>query len=372
MEHIRVLAEEIGPRVAGTEEEWAGAEYIREELESYGYETALQPFPFEVRRPEASALVVSPEDRELGAIALSPATPGDVAAPLVAAGLGRPEEFPAETVDAVALVERGEIFFLDKVQNAEAAGAAAVIIYDNQPGPFAGQLGRQAGIPSVTISGEDGQALLDLLETGPVTVSVHVSAEPRSGESVNVIAQAPGGECRIVVGGHHDSVPRSPGANDNASGTATVLEMARVLADGGLEPDVCFVLFGAEEIGLLGSAFYVNNLPDEDLQAIEAMLNFDMLAVGPDWPLLGDRELVEIAAAEAERLGVSYRFSTEIGQNVGSDHANFVAKGIPAIIFNCFCDPNYHSPEDRLEFIQEERLTQAGAMGLAVIAGLTN
>jgi len=188
--------------------------------------------------------------------------------------------------------------------------------------------------------------------------------------SQNVVAEPPGAKCRMVVGGHYDSVPAGPGANDNASGTATVIEIARVLAADGVFEDVCFALFGAEEIGLVGSAVYVSELTPEEAGMIEGMLNFDMLAVGDSWPLVGSREIIDVAAAEAERIGVSYRTIAALPENLGSDHASFIQAGIPAMIFNCFCDQNYHSAADRIEFVQEKRLEEAGAMGLGTIAKL--
>src|SRR3990172_8745254 len=102
------------------------------------------------------------------------------------------------------------------------------------------------------------------------------------------------------------------------------------------------------------------------------MLNFDMLAVGSGWPLLGSSELVDVVAAEAKRLDLLYEGSDSAPPNVGSDHtpfnhARFIEAGIPAVLFNCFCDDHYHTPEDRFEFVQRERLAEAGALGLAVV-----
>jgi aminopeptidase YwaD len=176
--------------------------------------------------------------------------------------------------------------------------------------------------------------------------------------------------CEIVAGGHFDSVPAGPGANDNASGTAVVLEMARARAARAQSDGVCYVLFGSEEIGLVGSSYYVNELPKADLEALEAMLNFDMLAVGDTWPLIGSPEVTDIAVAEAQELGLAYKVSRTLPENLGSDHASFAQAGVPAMIFNCFCDANYHTAEDKFEFISETRLAEAGIMGLGMIETL--
>ena len=73
------------------------------------------------------------------------------------------------------------------------------------------------------------------------------------------------------MGGHYDSVPAGPGANDNASGTATALEIASVLAADGELDDVCFVLFGAEEVGLIGSGAFVRSLSPDERSDVQGM-----------------------------------------------------------------------------------------------------
>ncbi|MCH8201141.1 MAG: M20/M25/M40 family metallo-hydrolase [Chloroflexi bacterium] len=182
-----------------------------------------------------------------------------------------------------------------------------------------------------------------------------------------MVARPADGACRIVVGGHYDSVPAGPGANDNGSGTAVVVELARTLAANG-GGDVCFALFGAEEIGLVGSLAYIAALSPDELSGIEAMLNFDMLAVGTSWPLVGSTALVDLAGEVAEELAIPYDVSpSEPG---GSDHAPFIEAGVPALILNCFCDPNYHTADDSLEFLDRQRFAEAGALGLGLIEAL--
>ena len=81
----------------------------------------------------------------------------------------------------------------------------------------------------------------------------------------------------------------APGANDNGSGTATVLELATVLAHTDAMGSNCVVLFGAEEIGLVGSKAFVNAMTQDDRARLRAMLNFDMVGVGDEsWDLIGD------------------------------------------------------------------------------------
>ncbi len=223
------------------------------------------------------------------------------------------------------------------------------------------------GIPVVSIAREDGESLLDLMANETLTATVDVEINTVSGESQNVVARPAGGACRIVVGGHYDSVPAGPGANDNGSGTAVVIELARTLAANG-GGDVCFALFGAEELGLIGSIAYVAALSPDELSGIEAMLNFDMLAVGSGWPMSGSTSLVRLAGEVAEGLGIPFDISTS--EPGGSDHAPFIEASIPALILNCFCDSNYHTAADRLDFLERQRFEEAGALGLGLLEAL--
>ena len=267
-------------------------------------------------------------------------------------------------------MQRGEITFSAKVANAEVAGATGIIVYNNKAGVVNGQLTNTSGIPAAGITQAAGEALLALLTAGPVTVRLETNTESRVATSQNVVATPPDGQCAIVAGGHYDSVPEGPGANDNASGTAVVLEIARTRAASDNLDDVCYVLFGSEEIGLLGSGEYVQSLTADQISGLRAMLNFDMLAVGSDWPLVGSPEITDLAARTADALGIGHTIEADLPEDVGSDHLNFADAGVPSIIFNCFCDEHYHSPQDTFEFIRPERLSQAGQIGLGIIEDL--
>jgi Zn-dependent M28 family amino/carboxypeptidase len=252
------------------------------------------------------------------------------------------------------LVERGEITFSTKVANAEAAGATGVIVYNNRAGVVNGRLSGPGGIPAAGISQADGQGLVALLAGGPVTVRLETKTETRTATSQNVVGTPPDGACSIVAGGHYDSVPEGPGANDNASGTAVVLEMARTRAANQAMDGVCYVLFGSEEIGLVGSGEYVQSLTSEQVDGLDAMLNPDTLAV------------VRVAFIGSPRLrprrqrrsaGNPPHGATRTAENVGMT-INFVQAGVPSIIFNCFCDTTTLPRHFRV--VLPERLSQAG------------
>ena len=374
---MRVLSVDIGVRPAGTAAEKEAARYIADQLRSYGYEVDEHPFPFESEiGREVSLQRTGPEQGPIEAFPLSGSPAGEASGNLVFAGLGRQDEFPPEGLSGrLALIERGQVFFSDKVANAAAAGAAAAIIFNNEPGLFAGDLGRPGAIPTVAISDEDGAALRTLLERGPVEVSIRVGP-PVKGTARNVIARPedqPGAPCETVSGGHYDTTPNGPGANDNASGTAAVLELARVTRARGLAGNHCFVLFGAEEIGLLGSAAFVASLSEAERQALKGMLNFDVVSSGERLELIGWPELVQTGADAARGAGIPVTTGEQMS-NAGSDHQSFITAGIPAVHFirtgGDFLSSIIHTPQDTIAIVRPADLEQVVTLGALLLAAL--
>ena len=374
--HVEALSDDIGPRPAGSDAEREAAEYLRDELTSYGYEVELQPFTFSVLTDQGSTLeLLSPESRRIAVSPFDPSEDGAVQGDLVDAGIGRPDEFPANATGRIALMERGVLTFTEKIANAAAAGALGALIYNSEEGLFRGDLDAQPSIPALAIAGEDGQALLSLMASGTVRVSVEVRTASGPTESQNVVARPPDGQCRLLAGGHYDSVPVSPGANDNASGTASVVEIARASAADGELADLCFALFGAEEIGLVGSLSFVDEMSGDEAGALLGMINLDMVSTGTRWLFGGYQSLTDPLSGEAEARQLDYEvlgFSGDIG---GSDHASFIDAGIPAVFVHSFSDyiaddPNYHTERDRSASARATTMAEAGEVVLAAIESL--
>ena len=191
-------------------------------------------------------------------------------------------DFAGFTAGNIAIIQRGTCTFELKAQNAEAAGAVGAVVFnEGQEGRTAtvfGTLGQPGvGIPVVGAAFAVGQELA----AGDVTVRLKVDATSEVRSTSNVLAETPGGrDDRVVVAGAHlDSVPEGPGIQDNGSGSAAILEIARQMAELGIEPrnKVRFAWWSAEEAGLLGSAHYVSTLGKRDLKNIAVNLNFDMI-----------------------------------------------------------------------------------------------
>lgn len=367
LQHVRALSVDIGPRLAGTEGAARAVTYLRATLASFGYQVETQTFPFRSDYYRQADLAANGED--VPATVLEGSASGTVRALLYDARTGTPDAFPAEAAGTVALATRGVIAGADIARNAEAAGSAALIIVHNEPDrPLVSTLEYDATIPVLGVSMDEGQRLREMLAAGAVTIELYAGGAEGTGE--NVIARERPGPCDEVIGGHYDSVPQSYGASDNASGVATVLEMARSEAIGDIPGNQCFVLFGAEELGLFGSARFVASLTAQERTAVRAMLNFDMTGVGTRWWLIGTPALVSRARDAAARdLGVAAT-PAELPENTGSDHASFIAAGIPAVMFHRWEDPYLHTPVDRFERVDGEAVAEAARMGLALLRDL--
>jgi Zn-dependent M28 family amino/carboxypeptidase len=206
-----------------------------------------------------------------------------IGAPLVEDPDG-PDDFAGFPDGAIALIQRGTCSFALKAYNAQAAGAAAVIIFNQgTPGredPFIGtavaanvdELG-DLTIPVLGASFQDGSALAQPGSTARVFVELTTFT------SENVIAELPGknDDNVVMAGAHLDSVPAGPGINDNGSGSAALLEIAQNLANHRPVNTVRFAWWGAEELGLIGSTEWVAQRSPEELAEIALYLNFDMI-----------------------------------------------------------------------------------------------
>ena len=176
-------------------------------------------------------------------------------------------------------MQRGTCTFAEKVVNAQAAGAAGAIVFNqgNTPareGLIVGTLVPSTApitIPVVGASFANGSALAAAGSTAEINVEESTAQ--------NVIAELPGKNPNNVVmaGAHLDSVPAGPGINDNGSGSAAILETALVLAKINPPNTIRFAWWGAEELGLVGSTAYVDELSQFEKDRIALYMNYDMV-----------------------------------------------------------------------------------------------
>lgn len=197
------------------------------------------------------------------------------------------------------------------------------------------------------------------------------STEGQQRTGMNVIATRPGqaGYGIIYAGAHYDTVKRipgfdygGPGANDNASGVGVLLEAARIMAAETVTPTLTFVAFGAEELGLTGSRYYVSTLPAWEWAQSDSMVNFDCVGIGDDLILYVDREKDKVLAAA---LPVAPEAIERLAGGA-SDQASFAEAGIPAVLFSMEregtgpCGPNYHRATDTFDTLERAAIERAG------------
>ena len=198
-----------------------------------------------------------------------------------------------------------------------------------------------------------------------VHVTMDVNIEMTHATVKNVLAYLPGkSDEYLIIGahydhlgyGHYDSLAPSqigtihPGADDNASGTAGLLELAQMFAplQGQLQRGILFASFAGEELGLLGSAEWVKE-PTKPLDKAIAMLNMDMIGrIRDDKVYIGDIGTgttfqTELAAAEK---GFPFHVESSDGGDASSDQTSFVAKKIPVLFFFSGLHSDYHKPSD--------------------------
>lgn len=213
-------------------------------------------------------------------------------------------------------------------------------------------------------------------ETVRVPAGTSWGVPVRAGRSVNLVAEPPGFDRtaeHTVVGAHLDTVPQAPGAEDNASGVAVLLELARLAAAAPPEVPVRFVAFGAEEprgpgdaLHHFGSRRHVAALTRAERDALAGMVSLDRVGVragyvpvcrgGPD----GNRLRAAVRAA-GRRVDVP----TRACENRSSDHWSYEKAGLPAVRIGSVPYPEYHSRRDLPGVVDRRQLDRVGRVAWA-------
>jgi Zn-dependent M28 family amino/carboxypeptidase len=346
-----------GVRAAGTPGYDASVAYVASKMTAAGYNVSLNAFPFlYVALPTLNRTAPTTAAFETGAF--TGTGYGNVSAVVTAVDLNiAPPQAPVtsgcEAADFagfpagnIALVQRGTCSFAIKALNAEAAGASAVIIFNQGNTPLRTDLivGTLAPaslmIPVIGASFADGVALSQAGTSVAITL-----AQPQTVTQYNVIAESKGGDPNnvIMAGAHLDSVLRGPGINDNGSGSAAILEVAEQL--GKVKPvnKMRFAWWGAEESGLVGANAYVTGLSVDDRQKIALYLNFDMVgspnhvyfvydgddsdAIGAGAGPEGSAQIEKTFEAFYNSRSLPFKGTDFSGR---SDYGPFIAAGIPS------------------------------------------
>ena len=367
-----------GNRLSGTEGYNDSAQYVADRMEAAGYDVEIQEFEYDLLSlADWSPPILSIQGGQsfipgigggefggdFGSAFSTNTKRADLTSQVFAVDLQLPvpaaagagtsgcqgNDFSGMPAGAIALIQRGTCTFVKKQENAERAGAGAVIVFnDGFPTRTEAVWSDATGqdIPVFDAATRVGQALANGVEQGLTgkTARVRIDWRPGTYTTSNVIAETPGGNANnvVAVGAHLDSVGTGPGINDNGSGSAGILEIAEAMANTNVSNKVRFLWFGAEESGLLGSTHYVASLAAAERAKIAAMLNFDMIA-SPNFVrfvydgdnTLGSETQIPDGSDQIEYLFLNYfaakGLPTEPTEFDGrSDYGPFIEAGIPA------------------------------------------
>jgi hypothetical protein len=247
---------------------------------------------------------------------------------------------------------------------------------------------RSMAIPDVTIDLRRAIGAREVIQTRNV-IGVLEGSDPQLKDEY------------VIVTGHYDHVGQKDqfiyhGADDNASATAAVLEIAAALVASPVKPkrSVAFLVFEAEEDGLLGAFHYVNS-PLVPLEKTVAVLNMDMIGRDEDSPTWNARaaenrnsvnvigtlynpDLRRVVEAENQKIGLTLDYKTDADDREGwfsrSDHYPFAVKGVPMVFFNTGEHPDYHTAQDtwdRINYPKIEKITRLVYLTTRSIANAT-
>lgn len=378
----KIKGKTITTRASGAEGHVNSVDYIKSKLEGHGYIVEEQDFDYIKFVEDFGTHVLrqlEPNDKlyeevdyfsslldgDFGVMAYS--EQGDITAEVTAVNVNLDgdrasesgcneddfEDFPEGNV---ALIQRGTCSFSLKAENAAAAGAAGVIIFNQgdtseRQGIFKGTLGSEysGGIPVMEATFALGEEFVNLINTGPLIIDMvaNVDRIPVTGKNIITETAAGRSDRVVLVGSHLDSVDEGPGINDNGSGSAAILELALQMMNLAIVPYnmVRFAWWDAEELGLIGSQHYVESLlsQKEKLKPIMLYLNFDMIGSpnygrfvydgdGSDYPEVGPGPA---GSDIIESVFLDYFEEQELPAEATpfdgrSDYFDFILNGIPA------------------------------------------
>ncbi len=414
LEHLAQLASDaFGGRQPGTEGGRLAGEYIAAQFEAYGLEPAgedgtyFQTFTVPYGRiTELPELVISTsggalvaEDyqyrREYRALTGGYSGGGSGEGPVVWLHRCRAESF--ESYDVT-----GQIVFCLFDRNPEVPrrayeeGAAGLLLLDRESdyfrrGGWWATTGAPDTIPTYLISNAVAEDLLaesgyaphrlpSSREAVPLAARVRMSVEIEEVQRVearNVLGLIPGSDPEladeiVVLGAHYDHLGVEPdgeimnGANDNASGTAVVIEIARSWQAAGYRPprSVLFAAWDAEEQGLVGSTRYLQDQVRPRRRFV-GNINLDMVGAGEELYVDGAGAVVTLMSESADFYGLNSAGTRNIG---GSDHLAFTQKGISAANYIYWPDLHYHTPEDEFAVIDPGKLRDVGVAASHALA----
>jgi len=386
-DHIPKITD-LGIRVAGSESARKTEQYLADYFKGLGLEVVIDEFEEVCFVPSGSSIgITEPDDIKIVGQPMmfcAGTSEAGITAEVIYAGTGKEAEIANRDVAGkIVMFDRDSSIVTDcfygEVNAAAKRGAVGAIMVNFDKWPFIGTLEsgyydpakrllpvEPENIPVMCIGAEDGIKIKHLLEKSTVKINIMIDAFLGKRPHSNVRAFIPGTtepDKKILFIGHLDT-EANYGSNDNASGLAILLELARVLSKNPMEKTVEIMPVGCEEIYSLGSYHYCNMHKDE-LDKIVCVINIDMVGVGGDLLIMTGGNWIEkdvmtpewlykeIKAA-ADELNYKTVFSfNEIGT---SDEGRFNDAGVPAVFLWKETDDHYHSLWDQPKYVDPNNL----------------
>ena len=336
--HLETLVD-VRDRMAGSPGEREAAEATREALAAYCEDAWLDEFDIQGWTRGESAVGTPHGDEDCIALPRSPSE--DATGELVDLGYGLPSDFAETDVEGKVVLVSSDVpewydrylHRREKYYHAVEAGAVGFVYANHVEGclPPTGSVGTSADplgeIPAVGVSSEAGARLARRYDGEPVTVSVTATIHDATSQNVHATL-GPDTDEELLVTSHVDAHDIAEGAADNGAGTAMVVEVARALAgrEADLDTRVHFVCFGAEEVGLVGSAYDAAHRETDDVRAV---LNFDGVARGRTLKFYahGFDALADAARDVTDEFDHPVSVTPKLGPH--SDHWEYVKYGVP-------------------------------------------
>lgn len=390
MDNLTILCDDFGSRFGGTEGERQAAEFLVEKMKAYGLSNVhLEPVEYVGwRRGEVKLEILEPVQKEIACITLPHSPPAKLEGYVVDMDEGVPDAFDerADEISGNIVLTTSEvnpkgvkrwIHRSEKYGRSLMAGAAGFIFVNHYPayGPATGGIGNdaEAPIPGISVCMEDGAYIQRLIKRyGAVKIRISSSDACEPMVSWNVVGDLPGvkePQKMVLMGSHYDGHDISQGAEDPASGTVSVLEAARVLAKygGELPYTIRFIMWGIEEIGLIGSTAYVDAHADE-MDNVLFYLNMDSAgAVANKGIVLNEwAELEPRFTQWSQEMALEYGVAQSV--NAHSDHYPFLMVGVPtggmgSVGAKGFSGRGYgHTRYDTLDKVTLVNLREAAAL----------
>lgn len=392
-EYDRQLADTIGPRLTGSSNYVHAVSWAQEEFKSLGL-TNVHTEPFTLKaawEPEVAATgrIVSPREQTLHIYSLgwSPSTPeGGVKGNVVYL-----EHLSMSGIEAQKDKIAGNIVLIDQKSFGENTPFSQILQSSDRLNKLApkalilvgGPNGTESAFalsfdgsifacPTAQIGLEDALLIKRMMERGPVSVEFSFKNRIRKNVEVNnVVAEIPGRDLPnelVIVGGHLDSWHPATGAQDNGTGVATVVEVARAIKASGRPPrrTMRFILFGGEEQGLLGSAAYAKSHQAE-MAAIDCVLISDTGAQpAKGWYMMGrDDEKQALTNVEPLLAGLGSNDTTPSVEFLfQTDHIGFDVQGVPTLVLWTDTDKYFklhHKASDSFDSVNQADLNQGAA-----------